>query len=172
MLDDENMFYLACVCSPAASDCPLSVAVLAVEANPEVMVYQERQGVSCGVDRTWPGSTCSCQRRSCCSRCPRAASGSRKSRRTCEGGRNSSRFDPSLRWNYPVMLASRSAISASASATIRSTSSSTAGISWISPWTMPAVQMPYSGSPLTKPSRPRLPFTRCAIASTTFGSGC
>lgn len=43
-LEDGNFFYLAGVWHPAEDDWPLSYAVLTVEANPEVMVYQERQG--------------------------------------------------------------------------------------------------------------------------------
>lgn len=43
-LEDGNFFYLAGVWRPEEADWPLSYAVLTVEANPEVMVYQERQG--------------------------------------------------------------------------------------------------------------------------------
>ncbi|WP_422051120.1 SOS response-associated peptidase family protein [Sphingomonas leidyi] len=43
-LDDGNFFYLAGVWRPAEADWPLSYAVVTIEANTDVMVYQERQG--------------------------------------------------------------------------------------------------------------------------------
>ncbi len=42
--DDGNWFYLAGIWRAASRDWPTSFAVLTVEANPEVMRYQERQG--------------------------------------------------------------------------------------------------------------------------------
>lgn len=43
-LEDGNFFYLAGVWRPEEDDWPLSYGVLTVEASPEVMVYQQRQG--------------------------------------------------------------------------------------------------------------------------------
>jgi putative SOS response-associated peptidase YedK len=43
-LDDGNFFYLAGTWRPAEADWPLSYAVITIEANLDVMVYQERQG--------------------------------------------------------------------------------------------------------------------------------
>jgi putative SOS response-associated peptidase YedK len=43
-LDDGNFFYLAGLWRPPEGDWPLSYAVITIEANPDVLRYQERQG--------------------------------------------------------------------------------------------------------------------------------
>lgn len=43
-LDDGNFFYLAGVWRPVEGDWPLSYAVITIEANPDIFLYQERQG--------------------------------------------------------------------------------------------------------------------------------
>ncbi|BBF70867.1 MULTISPECIES: SOS response-associated peptidase family protein [Sphingomonas] len=43
-LDGGNFFYLAGIWEPAIGEWPLSYRVITVDANPEVMRYQERQG--------------------------------------------------------------------------------------------------------------------------------
>jgi putative SOS response-associated peptidase YedK len=43
--EDGNFFYLAAVWEPAMGDWPVSYRILTVDANPEVIRYQARQGV-------------------------------------------------------------------------------------------------------------------------------
>lgn len=43
-LDDANFFYLAGIWRPTEGDWPLSYAVITIEANADVFLYQERQG--------------------------------------------------------------------------------------------------------------------------------
>ena len=54
---------------------------------------------------------------------------------------------------------------ATASRMMRSTSSRQLGMSWISPATMPADQIPASASPLSSACLPRSPETRCLMSS-------
>ena len=44
-LEDGNFFYLAAIWEPAMDDWPVSYRIITVDANPEVMRYQERHGV-------------------------------------------------------------------------------------------------------------------------------
>ncbi|GLV27365.1 DUF159 family protein [Sphingobium sp. TomTYG45] len=43
-LEDGNFFYLAAIWEPAMGDWPVSYRIITVDANPEVMRYQERHG--------------------------------------------------------------------------------------------------------------------------------
>ena len=43
-LEDGNFFYLAAIWEPAMDDWPISYRIITVDANPEVMRYQERDG--------------------------------------------------------------------------------------------------------------------------------
>lgn len=43
-LEDGNFFYLAAIWEPAMGDWPVSFRIITVDANPEVMRYQERHG--------------------------------------------------------------------------------------------------------------------------------
>ena len=43
-LEDGNFFYLAAIWEPAMGDWPISYRIITVDANPEVMRYQERHG--------------------------------------------------------------------------------------------------------------------------------
>ena len=43
-LDDGNFFYIAGIWQPANSEWPLSYAAITIEANPDIFLYQERQG--------------------------------------------------------------------------------------------------------------------------------
>lgn len=43
-LEDGNFFYLAAIWEPPMGDWPVSYRILTVDANPEVMRYQERHG--------------------------------------------------------------------------------------------------------------------------------
>jgi putative SOS response-associated peptidase YedK len=43
-LEDGNFFYIAGVWRPASADWPLSYAVVTIKANPDVVLYQDRQG--------------------------------------------------------------------------------------------------------------------------------
>jgi putative SOS response-associated peptidase YedK len=43
-LDDGNFFYLAAIWEYAAGDWPISYRIITVDANPDVMRYQERHG--------------------------------------------------------------------------------------------------------------------------------
>ncbi|MBY8823454.1 SOS response-associated peptidase family protein [Sphingomonas colocasiae] len=43
-LDGGNFFYLAALWEPAMGDWPVSYRIVTVDANPEVMRYQERHG--------------------------------------------------------------------------------------------------------------------------------
>ena len=43
-LEDGNFFYLAAIWEPAMSEWPISYRIITVDANPEVMRYQERHG--------------------------------------------------------------------------------------------------------------------------------
>ena len=43
-LEDGNFFYLAAIWEPAMDDWPISYRIITVDANPEVMRYQERHG--------------------------------------------------------------------------------------------------------------------------------
>lgn len=43
-LEDGNFFYLAAIWEPPLGDWPVSYRIITVDANPEVMRYQERHG--------------------------------------------------------------------------------------------------------------------------------
>ncbi|KER35484.1 hypothetical protein AL00_16095 [Sphingobium indicum F2] len=43
-MEDGNFFYLAAIWEPAMGDWPVSYRIITVDANPEVMRYQERHG--------------------------------------------------------------------------------------------------------------------------------
>lgn len=43
-MEDGNFFYLAAIWEPAIGDWPVSYRIITVDANPEVMRYQERHG--------------------------------------------------------------------------------------------------------------------------------
>ncbi|GLV20983.1 DUF159 family protein [Sphingobium sp. TomMM35A] len=43
-LEDGNFFYLAAIWEPAMGEWPISYRIITVDANPEVMRYQERHG--------------------------------------------------------------------------------------------------------------------------------
>lgn len=43
-LEDGNFFYLAAIWEPAMGDWPVSYRIVTLDANPEVMRYQERHG--------------------------------------------------------------------------------------------------------------------------------
>ncbi len=43
-LEDGNFFYLAAIWEPAMGDWPISYRIITVDANPEIMRYQERHG--------------------------------------------------------------------------------------------------------------------------------
>ena len=43
-LEDGNFFYLAAIWEPAMGDWPISYRIITVDANPEVMRFQERHG--------------------------------------------------------------------------------------------------------------------------------
>lgn len=44
MLGDGNFFYLAAIWEPAMGDWPVSYRIVTLDANPQVMRYQERHG--------------------------------------------------------------------------------------------------------------------------------
>jgi len=44
MLEDGNFFYLAGVWRPSFGDQDISYAIITIEANPDIFMYQERQG--------------------------------------------------------------------------------------------------------------------------------
>lgn len=44
MLDDGNFFYLAGVWRPSFGDKDVSYAIITIEANPDIFLYQDRQG--------------------------------------------------------------------------------------------------------------------------------
>jgi len=43
-MEDGNFFYLAAIWEPAVGDWPVSYRIITVDANPDVMRYQERHG--------------------------------------------------------------------------------------------------------------------------------
>ena len=43
-MEDGNFFYLAAIWEPALGDWPVSYRIITVDANPDVMRYQERHG--------------------------------------------------------------------------------------------------------------------------------